>query len=134
MLVHCDAADAATKHMTKDAHVKIIRKTRSSKNKKQHAVGSEYIHIEVNGSQSTVYSTVGVRWELLNEFIAARNGKSPWSTTAFFPTVRKIKHHNVVSYEIFADEFPDKHPREWTKLALITLEEVMELYMLEVIA
>jgi hypothetical protein len=42
-LVHRDAANVATKHMTQDAHLKIIRKTGSSKNKKQHAVGCEYI-------------------------------------------------------------------------------------------
>jgi len=53
-LVHSDAAHAATKHMTQDAHLKIIRKTGSSKNKKQYAVGCEYIHIEANGGQLTV--------------------------------------------------------------------------------
>jgi hypothetical protein len=40
-LVHHDAANAATKHMTQDAHLKIVRKTGSSINKKQHAVGCE---------------------------------------------------------------------------------------------
>jgi hypothetical protein len=69
-LVHYDATDAATKHITKDAHLEFVRKTgnsnnkkqhkqeaaktRSSKNKKQHAVGCEYIHIEANCSQFTV--------------------------------------------------------------------------------
>jgi len=53
-LVHCDAANAATKYMTQDAHLNIFRKTGSSKNMKQHAVGCEYIHIEANGSQLTV--------------------------------------------------------------------------------
>jgi hypothetical protein len=53
-LVHHDAADAATKHMTQDAHLKIVRKTESSKNNKQHAVGCEYIHIEVNGGQCSI--------------------------------------------------------------------------------
>jgi len=33
-LVHRDAANAATKHMTQDAHLKIIRKTGSWKNMK----------------------------------------------------------------------------------------------------
>jgi hypothetical protein len=47
--VHCNAANAATKHMTQDANLKIVRKTGSSKNKKQHAVGYEYIHMEANG-------------------------------------------------------------------------------------
>jgi len=50
-LVHRDAANAATRHMTQDAHLKIVRKTGSRKNKKQHVVGCEYIHIEANGSQ-----------------------------------------------------------------------------------
>jgi len=36
---HRDAANVATKHMTQDAYSKIVRKTGSSKNKKQHAVG-----------------------------------------------------------------------------------------------
>jgi hypothetical protein len=49
-LFHRDAANAATNHMTQDAHFKNVRKTGSSKNKKEHAVGCEYIHIEANGS------------------------------------------------------------------------------------
>jgi len=53
-LVHRDAANAATKHMAQDAHLKIIHKTGSSKNKKHHAAGCEYIHIEANGGQLTV--------------------------------------------------------------------------------
>ena len=52
-LVHRDAANVATKHMTQDAHLKIVRKTGSSKNKKQHAVGCEYILIVANGGQLT---------------------------------------------------------------------------------
>jgi len=46
MLVHRKAANAAIKHMTQDAHLQIVRKSGSSKNKKQHAVGCEYIHNE----------------------------------------------------------------------------------------
>jgi len=53
-LVHREAADAATKHMTKDAHLKIVLKTGSSKNKKQHAVGCEYLHTVVNSLQLTI--------------------------------------------------------------------------------
>jgi seryl-tRNA(Sec) selenium transferase len=53
-LVHRDAADAATKHMTHDAHLKIVRKTGSRRNKKQHAVGCEYIHIDAISGQFTV--------------------------------------------------------------------------------
>jgi len=47
-LVHHDAANVATKHMTQEAHFKIVRKTGSSKNEKQHAVGCEYILIVAN--------------------------------------------------------------------------------------
>jgi hypothetical protein len=53
-LVNRDAADAATKHMTQDAHLKIVRKTGSRRNKNQHAVGCEYIHIDAISSQLTV--------------------------------------------------------------------------------
>jgi len=53
-LVHRDAGNVATKHMTQDAHLKIVRKTGSSKNKKQHAVGCEYILIVANSGQLTV--------------------------------------------------------------------------------
>jgi len=45
-----------------------------------------------------------------------------------------MEHYHVVSSGIFADEFPDKYPREWTKQALITLEEATEAYMVEVLA
>jgi len=37
-LVHRDTANVATEQMTQDAHLKFVRKTGSSKNKKQHAV------------------------------------------------------------------------------------------------
>jgi hypothetical protein len=53
-LLHRDADNLATKRMTQDAHLKIIRKTGSSKNKKQHTVGCEYIMREANSGQLTV--------------------------------------------------------------------------------
>jgi hypothetical protein len=53
-LVHRNAANAATKHMTQDALINIVCKTGSSKNMKQHAVGCENIHIEANRGQFTV--------------------------------------------------------------------------------
>jgi len=52
-LVQRDAANVATKHMTQDAHLKIVRKTGSSKHKKQHAVGCKNILIVANGGQLT---------------------------------------------------------------------------------
>jgi hypothetical protein len=53
-LVHREAADAATKHMTEDVLLKIVRKTGSSTNTKQHAVGCEYLHTAVHSRQLTV--------------------------------------------------------------------------------
>jgi hypothetical protein len=52
----------------------------------------------------------------------------------FLRTVREIEHHDIVGAGIFADVFRDKRPREWTKQALITLEEATEAYMVEVLA
>jgi len=48
-LVHRDAAIAATEHMAQDADLKMVRKTRRSNNRKQHAIGCEYLHIDVTG-------------------------------------------------------------------------------------
>jgi hypothetical protein len=45
-----------------------------------------------------------------------------------------MEHHDIVSYGIIGDEFHDKHPRESTKPASITVEEAMEAIMVEVIA
>jgi len=52
-LVHCDAANVATKHITQNAHVKIVRKTGSHKNRTHHAVGCECILIGANYGQSS---------------------------------------------------------------------------------
>jgi len=133
-LVHRYTANEATKHMTQYAHWKIVRTTGSSTNQKQHAFGWEYIHTMVNGRQLTVYCTVGVRRELRDQFIAARNGKPPWSTKAFVLTVHEMEPHDEVSSGNFADEFVEKHPREWMKQAIIALEEATEAYMVKVIA
>ena len=56
--------------MTQDAHVKIVRETGRSTNKKQHAVSCEYIHTVVNGRQLTVYRAVAECRELCDH-----NGK-----------------------------------------------------------
>jgi len=77
---------------------------------------------------------VGVRHELRDQFIATHYGKPPWSPQEFVRTVRTINHYDVVSFAIFSDKFPDKHPHEWTKGGLITLEEATEAYIVEVIA
>jgi len=52
--VHRDPANVATKHMTQDAHLKIVCRTGSSKIKKKYAVGCEYMLIVANGGQLTV--------------------------------------------------------------------------------
>jgi hypothetical protein len=49
-----DAANSATKHMTQDAHLEIVCKTGSSKNKNHYAVGCQYILLEANSGQLTV--------------------------------------------------------------------------------
>jgi hypothetical protein len=77
---------------------------------------------------------VGVRWELCNKFIASHNGKPPWLRKPCVRRVREIEHYYVVSSGILGDKFPDKRPREWTKQALITLEDATEAYMVEVTA
>jgi len=120
--------------MTQDPELNIIHKTGSTTNRKQHAVGCEYIHTVVNCGWLTVCHTPDVYQELHDQVVAAWNGKPPWSTKAFLHTVREIEHHNVVSSGLLAEEFGNKHPRQWTKHALITLEEGTEAYMVEIIA
>jgi len=51
---HRDAAIVATENMSQDAHFKIVCKTGRSKNKKQHAIGCESIHSDVDNGQLTV--------------------------------------------------------------------------------
>jgi len=53
-LVHRKAAILTTENMTQDSHLKMVRKSGSSKNKKQHVIGCESIHIDVDDSQPTV--------------------------------------------------------------------------------
>jgi len=78
MLLHHEAANAATRNMTQDAHLKMIWKTGSIKNTKQYALQSGYIHIELNGRQLTIYCTAGKRRELCDQLITARKRKRPW--------------------------------------------------------
>jgi len=111
-LVHRDAATKATKNITQDEQLKIIRKNGSSTNNKQHAVGCKDIHILINGCQLTIELNTGEQRELRDQFIATPNGKSPRSTKAFICTVHKIEHDDVVSSGKFADEFLDENPYE----------------------
>jgi len=68
------------------------------------------------------------------QFRAFRNGKPPWATKAFNQIVREMKHHDGVSSGILADEFDDKHPKEWMELALKALQNATDFYIVEVIA
>jgi len=70
----------------------------------------------------------------MTNIITARNREPPLSTQAFVPTIHEFEHHDDVSPGMFADKFREKHPREWTKQALKTLEEATGSYMVEVIA
>jgi len=76
----------------------------------------------------------GVLRELRDQYIAAPDGKPPWSTKAFGRPVRAIEHHDVGGSAIFVDEFSDMNPREWTKRTSTTWENATETYMVEVIA
>ena len=53
-LVHRDAAIVAAKNMIQDAHFKIACQSGSNEHRKQHAIGCESIHIEVDDGQLTV--------------------------------------------------------------------------------
>jgi len=67
--VHHDAANAATENMTVDAQLKMVCRTRSSRNDKQHAHGYEYGRIVEDGCQLMIVHTAGVCRELLVEFV-----------------------------------------------------------------
>ena len=49
--LHHDGANAATDNITLDAQLIILRRTRRSKDKKQHVSGCKCCHIEVHGRQ-----------------------------------------------------------------------------------
>jgi len=53
-LVHCDAAIAATENITHNAHLKMIRHSRSSTKRKQHAIRCEQLHIVIGGGQLAI--------------------------------------------------------------------------------
>jgi len=101
---------------------------------KQQAIKCEQLHTEIDRPQVTTKCAAGVQRELFDQFIVARDGKPPWSTKAFVHTVRNIQHHEIVSSGICADEFREKGPQQWMKLASSTLEEATESYMVETIA
>jgi len=132
--VHCDNMIVATDNTSKDTDLKVVRYTGGNMNEKRHVIGCESIHIDVDNGQLTVQQEAGVRRELLDQFIAARNWKPPWLNHALVRTVREIEDHNALSSGHFADQFGDKCPRECTKLGLKTLQEATESYMVEVTA
>jgi len=97
-------------------------------------IGCEYSRIKADRSQLIIHHAASVCRELCDQFIAARNGKPPWLTKAFVRTVHGIEHHDVVSSGIFAEQFSDKNPWEWTEQAWTMLQDATESYMVEVIA
>jgi hypothetical protein len=75
-LVHYDATDAATKHMTKDAHLEFVRKTGNSKNKKQQkqeaAKTRSSMQLDVSISilrQTAVNSPYNVQWVSVENYL-----------------------------------------------------------------
>jgi len=58
-LLHHNAAISATENMAQDAHFNIAHHTRRSNNQKQHAMGCEYLPIDVNGSTSPTMNQSG---------------------------------------------------------------------------
>jgi hypothetical protein len=97
----------------------------------QLTIGRESIHIDVDDGQLTISLTAGA---LKDQSIGARDGNPPWSTNSFFCKVWEIERQDIVSSGIFTDSFLHKLPREWTNLALKTLEEAMESCIVGVIA
>jgi hypothetical protein len=120
--------------MAYDSHLKKVGKTERSNNTQQHAIGCESLHIDTEGRQQTISYTAALHRELRGQFIAARNGKPPWSTKGIIRTVRQFEHHDFVSCAIFVYKCRNKGPREWTKEALKTPKEATASYMVEVIA
>ena len=88
----------------------------------------------VDDCEQTIELTAGIRTELRNHFFGAHYGTLSSSTMAFVPTVHEIEHHQVASSEIFTEEFFDQHHQEGMTQASITIEEVTDAYMVEVVA
>jgi len=109
-LVQHDVAKVAAKHLSHEVHLKIVLKTGSSKNKTDHPVGCEYIHVEEYGCQLTIYGIVGDPTERHERVIAHHYGIPAFSTDAIVPTLCKMEHNDVLCPGIFADRFRDNHP------------------------
>jgi len=125
-LVHRDAANAAPTNMNQDAYSKTDSKTGIGKHKKQYAIGSDYTHIEVDGSQLTWNCTAGIARELCEQFVVAPNKKPTCLPKAFIRMVHEVEHYDVVSSGLFADQFHEKCPWQCTKWALNILKEATE--------
>jgi len=69
-----------------------------------------------------------------NQFITARCGKHPWSTKAFICKACQSEHHDYISCGIITEAVREQHAHEGTLQGLITLEEVMEAYIVGVVA
>jgi hypothetical protein len=132
--IHRNAANAATENSTPDAHLKTVRKTESSTNQEQHAIGCGYIHIHLHDGQQNIQYSAGIRKKLHDQFVSGHNGEPSWSTKVSARPVCELGQHHANSSAIFVDEFRDNRPWEWAKPASITFEMATEVYMVEVIA
>jgi len=134
MIVRCDTANVASQIMTQDTHSNKVSNTRNTASKMHNAIQCDEIHDEVDIRQQSIYWTSSIQWELYDEFCSVHEWYPPWSSNALVGIVRNIKQHEVISSAMFAFEFHEQHSWELMKEALNTLEEVMEAYIVEVIA
>ena len=84
--------------------------------------------------QLAIIRKAGVPRDLHDQLTPVCNGKPPRLMEVFVGTVCKFEHHYGISSLGLVYELHVRHPRQWMKQALNTLEEPMELYMVEVIA
>jgi hypothetical protein len=72
--------------------------------------------------------------KLCDQFISTRKGKSPWSLKALVRRVSEIEHYDIFSSRIFAVEFLEFCPWQWTAQALLTSADSTVQYMVDVMA
>jgi len=103
-------------------------------NWKQHTSQDEYIDIEVDSREQTIYFPAGLCTEQHDQFVAASNGKPQFATKVAVRTVHEFQYHVVVDFRIFSDKFPQRLHPEWKNEAIITIWDAMEVYNVEAIA
>jgi len=132
-VVHRDNVNAATENMTLDVDWNIVCKIGLSKSRKQHLIGCQYIHIEVDGHQLTISFTACARWELPEQSVCPSFGTLPWLFKVSVCAGCKIEYRDIVSSGILTHEFSDKYHCQWTKQASTTLEDPADVYLVEAV-